>query len=270
MPRYLFFFYLFSDQRCPLYYSLPRIGLRYLEEADDNVAELFENLLASRYFEICVAGQLWSGLALSAIYTAHIVLPLMLLPLKRFLLFLEKRTDIRRVKRVLGEVFATSDTNQSTRLKEACSMKLRNMFEQALRMHTLYSEKRENSSAKQAMENYVLYGETTKKAGGLLFCIKELVVEGIHFSDGIVLPSRLYIFQTAQVVAGAIVFLVTFRSIPLWADQADKARSEIPQGFPQWYYDLIPTGRMIKISLYPAAIAGGIIIFLVILIYIPR
>jgi hypothetical protein len=220
--------------------------VRFVSEGDHdfNLREDVEGLLRDEIFQVFIDAHLGSGLALATIYLGHLILPCFARP-GIFLAGLVKRlTNSLRVHRLLGEAFETSDTNQVTRLKEACTWKIKAMLNDSILMYTKPRERqavsvRSQNDGKASMENYVLFGERRTPTGGLLWCIKELLVEGIHFSHGIVLPSRLYIFQIVQIILSILIFWLILSGIPVAADAADEAKAELPEGLPQWYYDLM-------------------------------
>ena len=89
--------------------------------------------------------------------------------------------------------------------------------------------------------------------------------------EGLWINSRLVVFQTCQVVAAIAFSYLLLWSVGAAADKADEAREDLESNsVPKWVDDLIPTGEMVRQSLYPAAVIAIIVSFLLILLYIPR
>ena len=211
-----------------------------------NLAGAVEDLLEDDLFKIFVNSHLWAGLALSLIYFGHLILPLFKRPYKYIVVRLNKNKRSALATRIIEDQFDTADAIQSTRLKEACSWKMKAMLSDAVSMHTKEFERQSTTKKSEgkgggsrAMENYVLHGEQTTLSGGVLWCIKEIIMEGLHFSHGIVLPSRMYIFQTIQTIVALLIFWFVLINIDTVAEAADDAKADLPEGLPQWYYDMM-------------------------------
>lgn len=84
------------------------------------------------------------------------------------------------------------------------------------------------------MLHFVLRGNETKKIGGFLWTWSQVKSGELFEKEGIWLPTRLIIFQTAQ-VGFTIVLTLIFLSITRYAaDQAGQAQETLPDNLPQW------------------------------------
>lgn len=81
----------------------------------------------------------------------------------------------------------------------------------------------------------------------------------------------MVIIQSALVIVILVLTTALVRVSQAIADEADKARSELdPTDVPKWVFDLVPTGHMVRSSLYPAVGVSCLVMLLLYLIFIPR
>ena len=101
-------------------------------------------------------------------------------------------------------------------------------------------------SGDAVFQNYTLKGESYVSAGSLVWCWRSIVSGELAEMEGIWLPSRLIIFQVAQIIIGVFSCSVGFWIIEAVADEADDARAELERTvrrYPDWVFDLVPTGK---------------------------
>lgn len=81
----------------------------------------------------------------------------------------------------------------------------------------------------------------------------------------------MVIIQSALVIVMLVLTTALVRFSQVVADEADKARSELdPTAVPKWVFDLVPTGHMVRSSLYPAVGVSCLVMLLLYMIFIPR
>jgi hypothetical protein len=182
---------------------------------------------------------------------------------------------------VLGAVSHTSDIIGSSRLKQAASKKIDVLLRNARQMHVPLETKGERDSTgltnyllesqrNPVFQNYTIFGEGHEDAASLLWTWKQLYSGRLFDTEGIWLPSRLWIFQLGQVGLAGFIFVALFKFIKRAVKEADKTKEALPSGLPQWVYDIVPTGREVKFALIPAAWVALLICASLILLYIPR
>ena len=55
--------------------------------------------------------------------------------------------------------------------------------------------------------------------------------------------------QVGQLIASTCFIAVLFAQVPIWAENAQRTREDLPDGVPQWVIDMIPKSWMIKVSI---------------------
>ena len=182
---------------------------------------------------------------------------------------------------LLGAFFISSSVQGTVRLKKACARKINNSLRNAIRLHQTVVN--ESFTSTQEIEynalrneggltfaNFILYGEESKSAGGFFWSWLSIITGRLFHTEGIILPGRLLVYQTAQLVIGFAVSFGLYSSVEIAARAADQARNDLGPGLPPWVYNIVPTGRQVRIALYPASVVSAIVMFVLILIYIPR
>jgi len=84
------------------------------------------------------------------------------------------------------------------------------------------------------MLNYVLRGEQLENAGGLFWTWKRVFSGELFHTEGIWLPTRLIVFQGAQVVVGVCLSLIFFKVTSLTAERAKRAQDDLDPDLPDW------------------------------------
>ena len=216
-----------------------------------------------------------AGVVVSASLALHVIVP--------FLVRHARWTTW--LPRLLDHVAATSNVRGESLVKFASTRKLNRLLVNADVLHGLDSRendrrallaKRSTKRARrkvtdETMRNYVLNGSRKETIGGFYWTWRRLIDMSLLADEGLWINSRLIVFQTCQLVAAIAFAYLLLWSVGAAADGADEAREDLEtNNVPQWVDDLIPTGEMVKRSLYPAAVIAIIVSFLLILLYIPR
>lgn len=273
------------------YPSVPFGVTLYLKESEDvEVNPPVESLLSSKdYFALVVfVTMLGCGLALN--YFAHFVLAL-----GNQCNMIEKYD----YKGILGMFNTTSHVVGAARAKRAATRKVNVMLTNARKMHGKALAKsavpgcdeedhargsKRSSSAKSlrkaqsdaVFQNFMLRGEEMVDAGSLIWSWRKILSGELYEEEGIWLPSRLIIFQVAQVAIGLFFTYVVFQVVRIAADAADAATAEIERiklkedYLLPWVIELVPTGEEVRWALEPAGVVAVLVCVVLILVYIPR
>jgi hypothetical protein len=227
--------------------------------AEKRVTSVFWNPLQNLTFIV--------GMVLAGIFLWHLVLVL-------------SNGDGTRCGGWFSSWVVTSNTRGEYRLKQAASRKLNTMLMNAHSLHQPGTSRRISAKPRarmsvsaatdQTMLNFVLRGQREENAGGFLWTFR-LVFSGELFdTEGIWLPTRLLVFQGAQVVIAAFLsfgfIYITKESIK----SAEEAQADLDDDLPGWVLAIVPTPTDVKIALYPATAVAMIVMLVLIFIYIPR
>jgi hypothetical protein len=88
----------------------------------------------------------------------------------------------------------------------------------------------------QAMLNYVLHGQKYETTGGLIWTWRQIFSRQLFDTEGIWFPSRVVVFQGAQLLI-AIVLAIFLGWVTMFAaDQAEKAEDSLAPDLPSWVY----------------------------------
>lgn len=190
------------------------------EEPYDDV----EKRVHQRYFVIYLYITLGSGLVLALYYLIRLVTVLF--------------------KANGHSLFVPSNTIGESRIKKAATRKMNTVLTNACNLHDDLEPKKpsdsrgwsmgKSTSADETMLNFVLRGNETKRVGGFLWIWDLLKTGGMFEKEGIWLPTRLIIFQTAQVGFTIILTLIFLSITRLAADLADEAQATLPDDLPKW------------------------------------
>ena len=186
-----------------------------------------------------------------------------------------------RVKSILpNEMFASHAARGHTSMKRAANFKLTKMLINAFVLHdpnaSKYFKKKKDSVDSSmskddtAMKNFVLYGDQNELSGGILWTWRRLLSRRLFDEEGVWISSRLIIIQFGQVIIAVIFVAVLQAQTPVFAEQVQTARDDLPNGLPGWVYEMVPEPWMIRTSLYPAVACAGAVCCGLILLYIPR
>ena len=199
-----------------------------------------------------------------------------------FLIALSRKFEWAKNHKVLGKRISTSYVRGCARGKLAATRKVNLMLKNASCLHKpiMASADRESlaipsslrgTSVDPTFHNYVLHGEKRVQGAGDFGWTWNHIISGRLFdTEGIWLPTRLIIFQSGQLIFGLFIGYAYFIAIASIAIRADNANATLPDGLPQWVYDIVPTGRQVKLALYPAASVGTVVMLLILLVYMPR
>jgi len=84
------------------------------------------------------------------------------------------------------------------------------------------------------MLNYVLRGEQLENAGGIFWTWKHVLSRELFDTEGIWLPTRLIVFQGAQVGVGAVLVFIFFQVTYWAAEQAVEWQNNLDPDLPDW------------------------------------
>ena len=107
-------------------------------------------------------------------------------------------------------------------------------------------------------------------SGGFFWTWKRILNGTLFTEEGLWINSRMLVFQVAMLIVGVAEFGVLLWSAETLAQRSDAAREDLSPLLPQWVVDLYPTGRMVRRSLFPASLAAGVVVLILLAIYIPR
>jgi len=181
-----------------------------------------------------------------------------------------------------SKITYTSNDVAEARTKRAGTQKINSMLVNAYILHRgnslgldLSDLRRAKDSPKRidkAMDNYVQRGESYSNAGGFLWTWKRILNGSLFYEEGVWIHSRLVWVQAGKVLVGVIAAWALYWSIHALAHRVDVMHKELNLTVfvPQWYINLIPTSYMIRVSLYPAWAVSIVVIFMLVLIDIPR
>lgn len=179
---------------------------------------------------------------------------------------------------LLRRFFETSDMVGTTHQKRAGTRKINTILENARSMHGAVTDivdqgptsSMRESQSDSVFQNYTLFGESHEEAGSLLWTWQLLYSGRLFDSEGIWLPSRLHIFQLGQILVTCFIAVGHFQLLNYSVDAAEEATGNLPDGLPQWVYDIVPTPQQVKIALQPAGAVAIIVCVVLTVIYIPR
>jgi hypothetical protein len=155
--------------------------------------------------------------------------------------------------------YLTSHDRGTARVKQAGTRKVNRLLTNAYKLHHPISEEEKKTSfrteteAEATFRNFVLYGEEKEDCASFFWTWKQIWTGRLFDTDGIWIPTRVLIFQTAQVAFGLFLSTTYYIGVEYVADVADQAVEDLPESdiIPDWVYDLVPTGRQVRLALYP-------------------
>ena len=216
------------------------ITRRYIAEAEEPYSA-GEERATSRFFEGYLYITFFTGSALTLYFMASAIV----------IVFFGKRTEGRNY------LMVPSNTRGESRLKEAATRKLNTMLQNAHGLHDLDGKSCSSSGSQRlssksgpsnptvdrTMLNYVLNGQRIETVGGLRWTWS-LVLSGELFdTEGIWLPTRLVVFQGAQILICSVLALIYYVTIEIIADYADEAQDTLPDDLPQWAREYVCVSR---------------------------
>jgi hypothetical protein len=225
--------------------------------------------MTERNFEVASILGVALGSALAATYFCH------------FLSALSRKYGWSEEGGVVESLSRTSHVVGTARLKHAGTRKINLLLQNAHQMHgaediTTGRESLGQTNSLRASQrdpvyhNYVLFGESHESAGYLVWTWQQLLSGRLYDTEGVWLPARLWIFQIGQILVAVLLCVLLFTFIETVVESADQATADLPEGLPEWIYDIVPTGRETRIALTPAAWMAVIVCISLILLYIPR
>jgi hypothetical protein len=264
-------------QHYNIHTSVPFWGVKVYKRNDVvDPLEGAEGVVTNDYYNAALVLDFALGITVASIY---------------FVLFV---IAIGRQKKLFGNneiislLWLTSDELGSTRAKHAATRKIYVILTNARSMHGvvkgkenkdeaeegkrngLLSKKLRDSQTDPSFQNFLIFGEKLVPAGSITWTWQRLLTGEIFDHEGIWFPARLWVFQFGQVVVGFFVCAAMFSLIPEAQAAADKASQELPEGLPQWVYDMVPSGSEVAIALYPAAITACVVVVFLTAVYVPR
>lgn len=172
---------------------------------------------------------------------------------KLMLALIEKR--YKRTNKSMDATLLASNTRGEYRLKLSASRKINGMLDSAMALHETNDpgskspslhrgsnsrlrssalSKGQSSEPDRTMLNYVLRGETQRVEGGVIWAWKLLLSGKLFESEGIWIPTRMIVFQGAQVVLAAFTGWIFVFISKFAADQAADADESIDPDWPEW------------------------------------
>jgi hypothetical protein len=179
----------------------------------------------------------------------------------------------------LTSLTISSNLRGEYRLKQAATRKLNTMMVNAHSLHQVDSvpDKSvrasigDSSFADRVMLNFVLRGQREERIGGIVWTFGQIFSGKLFDTEGVWLPTRLIVFQGAQVFIAAFLALAFIYLTRTAADMADDAQGTLDDyDMPQWAIDIVPTRQDVQIALYTSSGAAILGMLNLILIYIPR
>jgi hypothetical protein len=225
-----------------------------------------EEIVQEDFYDFYQVFTLVCGLALALLFCLQIITSLCH---RHFLRIYGKANG------VLARFLSPSNVRGELRLKMAAVRKVNAMLHNAGELHQLHHEDilisgSVQSTANQAMRNFVLHGERSELAGSALWTWRRLLNGSLFHTEGIWINTRLVTIQVAQFLVGIVVSIVLLVSVERIAAGAEEARADLTPDLPQWVIDIVPTPQMVYRALYPATFTAILVMLLLFLLYIPR
>jgi hypothetical protein len=179
----------------------------------------------------------------------------------------------------LKSLTISSNLRGEYRLKQAATRKLNIMMVNAHSLHqvdtvpdkSVRASMGDSSFADRVMLNFVLRGQREENIGGIVWTFGQIFSGKLFDTEGIWLPTRLLVFQGAQVLIAAFLGFAFIIITITAADMAEDAQGTLDDyDMPQWAIDLVPTRQDVQIALYTSSGAAILGMLNLILIYIPR
>jgi hypothetical protein len=144
----------------------------------------------------------------------------------------------------------SSDERGMAMAKRACTQKISMMMSSAREMHRDVAQldagqSKDLSRSKKfdlqthtdpVFQTYVLQGEGRETCGSWLWVVKTILSKELFEKEGIWLPSRLWVFQSIQIVVLVLYVILSQVLIEKAVLNADDATAELPEGLPFWIY----------------------------------
>lgn len=225
-----------------------------------------------------VSEQFWNQLQLLPLVSGLVLAGLFVLQLVASVAYLSSN----RLKVVMEPWVVSSNTRGEGRVKRAATRKINKLISNAYALHALADGARDGSSEidnvetttrsaapDKTMLNFVLYGEKRVPTGGLVWTLRRLWNNDLFEVDGIWLPTRLIVFQCAQLVLAIALSWGFFFFSARVADAAEEADSNLDPSLPQWVKNIVPNRRQVESALYPASTVAVVVMALLVAVYIP-
>jgi hypothetical protein len=173
----------------------------------------------------------------------------------------------------------SSNLRGEYRLKLAASRKINTMMVNAHSLHqadtvpdnSVKGSIGDSTLADRAMMNYVLRGQREEKTGGIVWTFRQVYTGRLFDTEGVWLPTRLIVFQGAQVILALFLGFAFIGITIISANAADDAQGTLDDyDMPQWAIDIVPTRQDVQVALYTSSVVAILTMFNIILIYIPR
>jgi hypothetical protein len=142
-------------------------------------------------------------------------------------------------------LFIPSNTVGEFRIKKAATRKVNTMLMNACVLHDSSepmkqslsdsrSTLRNGSSSDETMLNFVFRGNGSERAGGFLWTWELFQTGALFEKEGIWLPTRMIVFQTAQVGFTIILSLILFSITGIASILAGEAQESLTEELPSW------------------------------------
>jgi hypothetical protein len=212
---------------CSIPFFVVRMYINKSEEPYDNA----EGRMNDQYFQLLLDITLVTGLVLAGYFFINLLV---------------------RIFNGTGSFwFTPSNTQGEARLKKAATRKMNTALLNAHELHSRIDEQSSRSStlsrrgvsssmssssaSDQTMLNFVLKGQKMESAGGFIWTWRLLLSGALFDTEGIWLPTRLFVFQGAQTLTagvGGFLFVLGTRAA---AKAAEDAQAELlTDDTPDW------------------------------------
>jgi hypothetical protein len=206
-------------------HSPPYLGVhRYRAESEEPYDDA-EQRVNQAYFIFYLYITLGAGLLLATYYLMCLIAPLF--------------------KGIGQSLFVPSNTIGEFRIKKAATRKINTMLINACKLHDdsepnnqgiidSHSSARNGTFTDETMLNFVFRGNRSERAGGFMWTWDLLKTGALFEKEGIWLPTRLVIFQTAQVGFTITLSLIFFSITGVAAISAGEAQEALSADLPGW------------------------------------
>jgi len=180
-----------------------------------------------------------------------------------------------------GTLPAYSTICNEAKIHCAAKKKVNDIVLNALKLHDVEESSPQNVIAKSKQKallgtrdpthrNFILHGERKEKTGGILRTWWQIGQGTLLEKEGIWLTVRLLVIQYGQVLLVLLGSVFFFRLTEQWARAADDYRTELSdKNYPDSIMDVFPRGDDIRRAFYPASVFATIIMFFLLILYIP-
>jgi len=181
----------------------------------------------------------------------------------------------------IASLTRSADERGTTIQKRACTRKISKLLLNSRRMHGGIKEETDvanltaskklklQSNVHPALQSYLLQSNETEFCASWSWVLRRFLSRELFQNEGIWIPSRLWSIQVMQIIVLVFFCRALQYVIETAMKKAEEANAELPEGLPQWIYDLVPTPDELRIALLPSAIIAVAVMVMIICLYIP-